>query len=40
MANIVQYGPPNTQFGNGSFGKVSGAVNNPRLIQFGLRFSF
>ena len=40
IANIVQYGPPNAQFGTGSFGKVSGAVNNPRLIQFGLRFSF
>jgi hypothetical protein len=40
IANIVQFGPPNTSFGNGSFGKVSGAVNNPRLIQFGLRFSF
>jgi Carboxypeptidase regulatory-like domain/TonB dependent receptor-like, beta-barrel len=38
--NIVQFGPPNTAFGNQSFGKVSGAVNNPRLIQFGLRFSF
>ncbi len=40
IANIVQYGPPNGQFGGGSFGKVSGTVNNPRLIQFGLRFSF
>ena len=40
IANIVQFGPPNAQFGTGSFGKVSGAVNNPRLIQFGLRFSF
>jgi hypothetical protein len=40
IANIVQYGPPNAQFGTGSFGKVSGAVNNPRLIQFGLRFAF
>jgi len=40
LFNIVQYGPPNTSFGNGSFGKISGNVNNPRLIQFGLRFSF
>jgi Carboxypeptidase regulatory-like domain/TonB dependent receptor len=38
--NRVQFAAPNTALGNASFGVVSGDNNNPRLIQFGLRFSF
>jgi hypothetical protein len=47
--NRVQFSPPNTaccfdpatQLGNNSsFGLVSGQLNNPRLIQFALKFLF
>lgn len=38
--NRVQFGQPNTQQGNGLFGKVTSQINNPRQIQFGLRLSF
>ena len=38
--NRVQFAAPNTSYGNGSFGQVTASVGNPRLIQFGLRFSF
>jgi hypothetical protein len=38
--NRVQFAAPNTTLGSPSFGVVSSDNNNPRLIQFGLRFSF
>jgi len=47
--NRVQFGPPNTaccnnvpllQTNNASFGLVSSQLNNPRLIQFALKFLF
>lgn len=38
--NRPQFGPPNGTFGAGTFGVVGNTVNLPRLIQFGLRFSF
>ncbi|HXN28161.1 MAG TPA: TonB-dependent receptor [Candidatus Acidoferrales bacterium] len=38
--NRVQFGPPGTSLGSGSFGIVSSQLNNPRLIQFGLKFLF
>jgi hypothetical protein len=38
--NRVQFAAPNTTLGNNSFGVVSSDNGNPRLIQFGLRFSF
>jgi hypothetical protein len=38
--NRVQFGPPGTALGSGSFGIVSSQLNNPRLIQFGLKFLF
>jgi TonB dependent receptor-like, beta-barrel len=40
MFNRVQFLAPNTQVGNPNFGKVTAALNQPRLIQFGLRFAF
>ena len=40
LFNRPQFGPPNGTFGAGTFGVVSNTVNLPRLIQFGLRFSF
>jgi hypothetical protein len=38
--NRVQFSPPNTGFGQASFGLVNNQLNNPRLIQFGLKFLF
>jgi Carboxypeptidase regulatory-like domain len=40
LFNHPQFGPPNGTFGSGTFGKVTSDVNLPRLIQFGLKFSF
>jgi hypothetical protein len=40
LFNHVQFGPPGTTLGNAQFGIVSSQVNNPRLIQFGLKLSF
>jgi hypothetical protein len=40
LFNRAQFGPPNGTFGAGTFGVVGNTVNLPRLIQFGLRFSF
>jgi len=41
--NRVQFGPPNTSCctaNNAAFGVVSSQLNNPRLIQFALKFLF
>jgi hypothetical protein len=38
--NRTFFCPPNTNFSDGSFGKVSSQCNIPRRIQFGLRFEF
>jgi hypothetical protein len=40
LFNRPQFGPPNGTFGAGTFAVVNNTVNLPRLIQFGLRFSF
>ena len=40
LFNKPQFGPPNTTTNGGGFGVVSSTLNNPRLIQFALRFTF
>jgi hypothetical protein len=40
LFNRVQFGQPGLTDGNSSFGVISSQSNSPRLIQFGLRFSF
>jgi hypothetical protein len=40
LFNRPQFGPPNASFGSNTFGVVSSTVNNPRLIQFGMKFGF
>jgi hypothetical protein len=40
LFNRVQFGQPGSTDGNASFGVVSSQSNNPRLIQFALRFSY
>lgn len=40
LFNRVQFADPNTSFGNPNFGLVTAALNQPRLVQFGLRLGF
>lgn len=40
LFNRVQFADPNTSFGNPSFGLVTSVLNQPRLVQFGLRLGF
>jgi hypothetical protein len=40
LANRVQFGYPGQAFGTAQFGIVSSQLNQPRLIQLALRFSF
>ena len=40
LFNTPQFGPPGTTQGASNFGVVSSQLNNPRLIQFALRFTF
>jgi hypothetical protein len=40
LFNKPQFGPPNRTVGSSNFGVVSSTLNNPRLIQFALRFTF
>jgi hypothetical protein len=40
LFNRVQFADPGTSLGNPQFGIVSAAMNQPRLIQFGLRLLF
>ena len=38
--NTVYFGTPNTTFTNSSFGVITSQINNPRLLQLGVRVSF
>jgi hypothetical protein len=40
LFNRVQFGRPGTVFGTSTFGVVSSQLNNPRLVQFGLRLNY
>lgn len=40
LFNTPQFGPPGNTFGTPTFGVVSSQYNNPRLLQFGLKFAF
>ena len=40
LFNTPQFGYPGNSQGTGSFGVVSSQINNPRLLQFGLKFLF
>ncbi|MGA8432371.1 MAG: TonB-dependent receptor [Candidatus Sulfotelmatobacter sp.] len=40
LFNHPQFGPPNGTQNSPTFAEVTNTVNNPRLIQFGLKFNF
>jgi hypothetical protein len=40
LFNRPQFGPPGSSLGTAQFGVVSSQVNNPRLIQFGMKLMF
>lgn len=40
LFNHPQFGPPQGALTSSTFGEVTNTVNNPRLLQFGLKFSF
>jgi len=40
LFNRNQYSAPNTTMGSSTFGQVTSIANLPRIVQFGLKFSF
>ena len=38
MFNRVEFGIPDTNFGDSTFGVISNQVNIPRQVQFGMKF--
>ena len=40
LHHILRFGYPGTALGNAQFGIISGQYNDPRLVQFALRFLF
>ncbi|WP_157466469.1 hypothetical protein [Edaphobacter aggregans] len=40
IANRVQFGNPGTAVGGPNFGVITSQLNQPRLVQFGLRLNF
>ncbi|HYK87434.1 MAG TPA: TonB-dependent receptor, partial [Acidobacteriota bacterium] len=40
LFNNVNFGPPNTDLSKQTFGKISAAVGNPRILQMALRYDF
>jgi hypothetical protein len=40
LFNHAQFALPAADFNAGNFGVISSTVNNPRLVQFGLKFNF
>jgi hypothetical protein len=40
LFNTARFAPPDTLWGDSTFGQVSSTIGNPRHGQFGLRFEF
>ena len=38
--NTVYFGNPTTNINSSSFGVITSQINNPRLLQLGLRFTY
>jgi len=40
VTNTVYFGNPNTTFTSSTFGQITSQINQPRMIQLGVRFTF
>jgi len=40
LLNTFNWGNPNTNFGSGTFGRITAAAGEPRILQFGLKYGF
>jgi hypothetical protein len=40
LTNTPRFAPPNQTFGNPQFGQVISQLNQPRVVQFGLKLMY
>jgi hypothetical protein len=40
LLNTFNWGSPNTNFASGTFGRITAAAGDPRILQFGLKYGF
>jgi hypothetical protein len=40
LTNTPHFANPNAVFGGGNFGRITGTVGNPRIVQFAAKLNF
>jgi len=40
LFNTFNWGLPNTNFGSGTFGRITTQAGDPRIMQFGIKYGF
>lgn len=40
LFNNFNWGDPNTNFGAGTFGRITEMAGDPRIMQFGIKYGF
>ena len=40
LFNTFNWGLPNTNFGSGTFGRITSQATDPRILQFGVKYGF
>ena len=40
LFNTFNWGLPNSNFGSGTFGRITTMTGDPRIIQFGIKYGF